>query len=235
MLGACLIVRQYLEALGKDAVTCRWQIPSRAHGTCFQRRLSPARQVAAPHSAVAQLVGVRPFYASIMKYPHFTLILTIIAAAAVTLPLRAGNLDNAPFQIIAPNGDWKLDEATSKQIAKDAFLVASLKNPKAQLISVVIRVGPFPPSASSLDNSCAGFRGSLKNPAVKMIADTEATYFGCKGRFFAYEATGQAGQTTYSETVMFNIGDTGWTVTSYGPSVQKEAVKQMITFFRNKP
>ena len=169
-----------------------------------------------------------------MKYPPIALILII--TAALTLPLRAGNLDKAPFQIIAPNADWKLDESTSTKIGKDVFFVATLSNPKTQLISKVLKAGPFPPSisASVFHDSCAGLRGSLNKPTVKIIADNEATFLGYKSRLFAYEAIGQARQLTYGETVLFIVDDTTWSITFSGPSDQKEAIKQMVTSFRKR-
>ena len=167
-----------------------------------------------------------------MKSPQKALALSLIIAANMCLPLLAGTLDNAPFQIAPPDTDWKLDDSKSQQLGKDVFLAASLVNEKKELKSVVI-TGPIKPSAKALDQICVGIRDSFTNPAVKKLSDVETTFLGFKAQALAYEVT-QAGQTTYNEARVFIVGDVSWVLSFSGPLAQKEAIKQMIAFYRPK-
>ena len=166
-----------------------------------------------------------------MKLPQRRLGLTFVIAT-ICLPSLAGTLDNAPFQIVAPGADWKLDDSVRQELAKDVFIVASLINEKKELKSVVISC-PVKPSASALDEVCSGIRESFSNPIVKKLSDQKTTFLGYKAQALAYEVT-QAGQTTYNEARVFIVGNTAWTISFTGSSSQKDAIKQMLTFYRPK-
>jgi hypothetical protein len=146
--------------------------------------------------------------------------------------LSAGTLENAPFQIVPPSPEWKLDDSTSQPLGKEAYLVASLSNKKASLNSVVCK-GTVKISPTALDEICAGMRKSFTSPSIKILSDAETNFLGYKSRTFALEMT-QAGETIYTETTVFVTADTSWTFIFTGSVNKKEAVKQIATYFHRK-
>lgn len=158
--------------------------------------------------------------------------LFIAMAATHCLPLLAGTLDTAPFKIAAPDADWKMDDSKSEEVGKDVVLIASLTHDKKEMKSVVL-TGPVKPNPPVLSQLCAGIRDSFANPAVKKISDTETTFLGYKAQALAYEVT-QGGQTTYNEARVFVAQNKPWIISFSGPLSQKEAIKQMITYYQPK-
>jgi len=167
-----------------------------------------------------------------LQFLQKTLAIRLIILATICSPALAGTLDNAPFRIAPPDADWKLDDSKTQPMGKDVFLAASLINEKSQLKSVVI-TGPVKPSAKALDQICEGIRASFTNPAVKKLSDAETTFLGFKARAFVYEVT-QAGVTTYNEARVFIVGDVSWVLSFSGPRLQKDAIQQMMGFYRPK-
>lgn len=160
--------------------------------------------------------------------------LLFVALAVINLPcaLTTGTLDDAPFRVVIPNGDWKLDDSTTQPMGKDVFLVATAINAKVGLKSVVIKAANLKESPdSALEKLCAGMRDTMSNPAVKKISEAETIFLGHKARKFAYEIT-QGDRTTYNEAIVFVAGKSGWTVACVGRTDQKEEIKQTFAFYR---
>lgn len=166
-----------------------------------------------------------------MFHPSFKLLVVIIAMAMPCL-LVAGTLDDAPFRVVVPNSDWKLDDSTAQPMGKDVFLVATAINAKIGLKSVVIKAANLKESPdSALEGLCAGMRDTMSNPAVKKISEAETVFLGHNARKFAYEIT-QGDRTTYNEAIVFVAGKTGWTVACVGRADQKEEIKRAFAFYR---
>jgi len=166
-----------------------------------------------------------------MKPSRKILALMSFLAALSWMPARAGTLDSAPFQLAAPSGDWKLDDAFPQQLGGGMVLAASLTNEKQQLKSVVV-TGPIKLTPTALDELCAGIRNSFSNPIVKKLSDEPATFLGYKAQALAYEVTPPGAAATYNEARIFLVGNTAWVISVIGPVTQKAAVKQMLTVYR---
>ena len=174
-----------------------------------------------------------------MKHKRIRLALILIATIITPFTLLAGTLDNAPFIITLPSADWKLSDSTSQKINQDILLVATFVNNRSDLESHVcttrcqpVPFNPFLPS--TLDKLCADVnRDMLVKSAYKKISETDTTFVGIKAKALAYEWT-QDGGAYYEQGVVFIVGNTGWIITFSGPAAQKEALKQMITFYRPK-
>ena len=174
-----------------------------------------------------------------MIHKRIRLALILIATIITPFTLLAGTLDNAPFIITLPSADWKLSDSTSQKINQDILLVATFVNNRSDLESHVcttrcqpVPFNPFLPS--TLDKLCADVnRDMLVKSAYKKISETDTTFVGIKAKALAYEWT-QDGGAYYEQGVVFIVGNTGWIITFSGPAAQKEALKQMITFYRPK-
>lgn len=168
-----------------------------------------------------------------MKLARFTFTLSILLALLVPLLARAGTLDDAPFRIVVPSADWQVDGTTAKPMGKDTFLDATISNTKTPLKSVVMSAALKKPSASSLDELCAGIRDSLANPAVKEISEADTTFLGYKARTFTYQVT-QGKQTTYNVATVFVADGKGWTIVCVGQPDQKDEIKTIFGFYKKK-
>lgn len=118
-------------------------------------------------------------------------------------------------------------------MGKNVFLVASLSNTNTGLKSVVIKTNPQGKSDSPLEQFCDGVRDSLKNPAVKLISESNTTFLNHKAKTFIYEIK-QGDRTIYNETVVFIAGKTAWTIVCVGESNKKEDVKRMLSYYAEK-
>ena len=166
-----------------------------------------------------------------MKPSRKILALMSFLAALSWMPARAGTLDSAPFQLAAPSGDWKLDDAFPQQIGGGMVLAASLTNDKQHLKSVVV-TGPIKLTPTALDELCAGIRNSFANPIAKKLFDEPATFLGYKAQALAYEVTPAGTTGTYNEARIFLVGNTAWVISVIGPVTQKDEVKKMLTLYR---
>jgi len=101
------------------------------------------------------------------------------------------------------------------------------------LKSAIIRTVLKTNSKSELDELCAGIRDSFSDPAVKKISEAETKFLNHKARRFTYEVN-QGGQTIYNEAVVFVAGKTGWTIVCLGRADQKDEVRRILTFYRDK-
>ena len=165
-----------------------------------------------------------------MFHPSFKVLVVMIAMATPCL-LVAGTLDDAPFRVVVPNNDWKLDDSTAQPMGKDVFLVATAINAKAGLKSVVIKAVNLKESPdSALEGLCAGMRDTLSNPAVKKISDAETIFLGRKARKFTYEIA-QGDRMVYNEAIVFIVQNIGWTIACVGRAEQKDEIKQLFAFY----
>jgi len=162
-------------------------------------------------------------------------IIALLAVVALFIPrlLCAGTLDDAPFRVVLPGTDWKIEDSTAQPMGKDVFLVATISNTNTLLKCVIIKAVLKETSDSSLGELCAGMRDSLDNPAVKMISEADTTFLGHKAKIFAYQIT-QGAQTTYNEATVSVIQGKGWTIACVGRPDQKAEIKKIIGFYRKK-
>jgi len=147
--------------------------------------------------------------------------------------LCAGTLDDAPFRVVVPSSEWKIEDSTAQAMGKDVFLVATISNTNTLLKSVIIKTVLEKASHSSLDELCAGMRDSFANPALKKISEAETTFLGYKARTFTYQVT-QGDQTTYNEATVWVADGKGWTIACVGRPDQKAEIKKIIKFYRKK-
>jgi hypothetical protein len=157
----------------------------------------------------------------------------LILALSISTPLLAGTLDDAPFRVVVPNQEWRIDDSTAQPMGQNVFLAATITNTNTQTKSVIIKAVMEKPSATALDELCAGIRSAFANPAVKKISETDTTFLGHKAKTFAYQV-GQGAQATYNETTVFVEGTVSWTIACVGRADQKEEVKKIIAFYRKK-
>lgn len=164
-----------------------------------------------------------------------TFVLTFASALALLVPGQsiAGALDDAPFRLVVPSGEWQIDDSRSQPMGKDVFLVATISKTNALLRSVVIKAGLTNASASSFEEFCAGIRDTFANPAVEKISETNTLFLGFKAKRFIYQVT-QGAQTTYNETTVFLANDKGWGIACVGPLDQKGEIKKILGFYRKK-
>lgn len=118
-------------------------------------------------------------------------------------------------------------------MGQDVFMVATIGNTNTVLKSVVVKTILDKPSAGVLDELCAGMRDSFANPAIKVISDTNTIFLGYKARTFVYQVT-QGEQVGYNEAILFVAGKNAWTIAFMGQPNQKEEIKKLVGFYRNK-
>src|SRR5664280_434129 len=159
-----------------------------------------------------------------MNKIFFNLLVVFISVTG-TLTTVAGTLDNAPFRVVLPSKDWKLNDSTAQEMGKDVYLVASVTSTNTKSKSVIIKADSKESPASEFEGLCAGIRDSFSNPAVKKLSDEETTFLGYKARRFTYEVNGN----TYNEAVVFVAGNTGWTIASVGLLDKKDEIKNLFT------
>ena len=147
--------------------------------------------------------------------------------------LCAGTLDDAPFRVVVPSIEWRIEDSVAQPMGKDVFLAATISNTNTLLKSVIIKTVLKRTSDSALDELCAGIRDSFSNPAVKKISESDTAFLGHKAKTFAYQVT-QGDQTTYNEATIFVVGGTGWTIACVGRPEQKDEIKQIFSFYRKK-
>jgi hypothetical protein len=165
------------------------------------------------------------------KLSKFTALLLL--ALSISTPLLAGTLDDAPFRVVVPTPEWRVDDSAAQPLGKDVFLAATITNTNTQTKSVVIKAVMEKPSATALDELSAGIRATFENPAVKKISETDTPFLGYKAKTFAYQI-GQGAQATYNETTVFVDGNVSWTIACVGRLDQKDEVKKIIAFYRKK-
>ena len=169
-----------------------------------------------------------------MTYPLTTRFLAILAVALIAGPLFAGTLDDAPFRVVLPNSDWKIDDSATQPMGDGVFLAATLGNAKESVKSVVIKIALDNASGSTLDKLCAGVLDALTDSAVTVLSQTDTTFLGYKAREFIFHRA-QAGQTIHSEVIVFIAGKTGWAIDSLAPLEQKTEIEQSFTLYQKKP
>jgi len=169
-----------------------------------------------------------------MKLTRFNFTFPLVLGSLIPLLSSAGTLDDAPFRIVVPSNEWKVENSAAPALGKDVFFAATLSNTNTMLKSVVIKTLLKKASNSSLDGLCAGIRDSFANPALRKISETDTTFLGYKARRFIYQVT-QSGQTTYNETIVFVAGDKGWSIACVGRPDQQDEVKKIFGFYRKKP
>jgi len=145
----------------------------------------------------------------------------------------AGTLDDAPFRVVVPSPDWQIDDSTAQPMGKDVFLAATISNTNTLLKSVVIKTILAQPTASSLDELCAGIRDAFSNPIVKEISESDVIFLGYHAKAFTYLIT-QGGQTIYNQAIIFVADGKGWTIAFVGRPEQKEAIKKIIGFYHRR-
>jgi len=155
--------------------------------------------------------------------------IVLLSFLAATLA-AAGTLDDAPFRVVLPNNSWVLNDSTTQDMGKNVFLVASITSTNTQSKSVIIKAEIENPSASSLDEFSAGIRGQLSNPIVKKLSEEQTVFLGFKAIHFTYLVNG----TSYNEAVVFVAGKTGWTIAGTGLLDQKNEIKKLFSFYKNK-
>jgi hypothetical protein len=160
----------------------------------------------------------------------FSSLLAAFILATGMSTVIAGTLDDAPFRIVLPSEDWKLNDSSAQDMGKNVFLVASITNTNSRSKSVIIKTELENPSATSLDELVAGMRDQLSNPAVKQLSDDETVFLGLKARRFSYLINGSV----YNVALVFVSGKNGWTVASVGSLEQKTEIQKLITFYKKK-
>lgn len=153
-----------------------------------------------------------------------------VAVTQTSLRLPAGALDTAPFRVVVPNDEWKIEDSTLRPMGNNVFLAAIVSNTNTLLKSVILKGVLKEASDTALDQVCAGINDSFSNKAVKKISEAEKMFLGHKAREFAYEVT-QGGQTTYNETIVFVDGKIDWTIICSGGTDHKEEIHQIFTFY----
>jgi hypothetical protein len=153
--------------------------------------------------------------------------IVLLSFLVVTLA-TAGTLDNAPFKIVLPSGNWKLSDSTAQDIEKNVFLVASITNINTQSKSLILKTILDKPTTSSLDEYSAGMWNTLSKLPVKSLSEESTTFLGFKARRFTYEVNG----TGYNETVAFVSGNTCWSIMCVGVVSKETEVQNLFTFYQ---
>ncbi len=161
----------------------------------------------------------------------FRLVVAVVVTVA-SVHTFAGTLDDAPFRVVVPNGDWKVDDSASQDFGKNVFLVATISKTNTLLKSAVVKGLIKKITKLSLEEYASGIRDSMANPAVKKISEVETTFLGYKAKKFIYELKGD--QTTYNEAIVFISEKAGWTILGTGPAEQKGEIKQIFDFYQKK-
>jgi hypothetical protein len=168
-----------------------------------------------------------------MTSPQFAALLSIVVSLLVPRLVFAGTLDEAPFRVVVPDGEWQIADSTARPMGGEVFLVATISHTNTLLKSVVIKTVLKQTTDSGLDELCAGIRDSFANPAVQKVSEKDTTFMGYKAKAFTYEVT-QGGQATYNEATVFIADGKGWTIACIGRSDQKDAIKKIIGFYQKK-
>ena len=113
------------------------------------------------------------------------------------------------------------------------FLVATGRNAKTGVTSLVLKTILNKPSASALDEMCQGIRDSFTNPVVKKSTDEDVKFLNFSARRFVYTVT-QSGRSTYNEAILFVANGIGWTISSSGPQQQEADVKRILGMYKEK-
>lgn len=163
----------------------------------------------------------------------FAKLSVVVAVVATSFSVVAGTLEDAPFKVSLPNDGWKLADSAAQDMGHAVSLVATVTKTNSPLKSIIVKTIIDGPLASALDELSAGMRDSLANPIVKKLSDEETTFLGYKARRFTYEVT-QNNQTTYSETILFVVGKTGWSIVSVGLATQKIEVRGVFAFYQKR-
>jgi hypothetical protein len=164
---------------------------------------------------------------------QFLSTLLLVIASFIATPLLAGTLDDAPFRVVVPNQQWRVDDSVARPMGQGVVLAASITNTNTQTKSVIIKAVVEKPSANSLDELCSGIRATLQNPAVKNISETDTIFLGHKAKRFVYQIN-QGAQAVYNETTVFVDGTVGWTIACVGRLDQKDEIKKIITFYQKE-
>jgi hypothetical protein len=160
-------------------------------------------------------------------------VLAAVVIAVAPLVARAGGLDDAPFRVKVPDGDWKVDAAAPKTMGQGVLLVATVSNPRTHLKSFVLRETLQPPSDKALEELGGGIRASFTKRNVKVVADTATPFLGHDAKNFAYEMV-HGTQTNYNATTVFVAAGAGWTITCVGRPEQSNEVQRIFSFYRTK-
>ena len=156
---------------------------------------------------------------------------SLLIVTIIPLPLCAELPADAPFQIVTPDTDWKLDPAT-KSLGPDRSVVAAIANEKNG-VQVLVITGPIKPIPTALSEISAGLRDSFTNPAVKLTTDEATTFLAYKAHRFTYEIKAQD-RVVYGETMVFVLDSTGWVISASAPAAQKDAAQKAFSFFQPK-
>lgn len=155
---------------------------------------------------------------------------TPVAITQTPSLLPTGTLDDAPFYVVVPNYEWKIEDSKLRPMGNNVFLAAIVSNTNTLLKSVILKGVLKEASDSALDQMCAGINDSFANKGVKKISETGKMFLGRKAREFAYEVT-QGGRTTYNEAIVFVDGKIDWTIFCSGSADHKEEIHKIFTFY----
>lgn len=158
----------------------------------------------------------------------------IFTTAAATTGLT-GTLDDAPFRVVVPGANWKLDESVMRSKGDGVYLVGVLTNSQTGVWLRVAKTEFAESTAKALNDVCTGVRDSfLSSPSVKPLADEEAVFLGYKARRFSFQNAHVSRPPTYEEAIIFAVGKTAWTVNAIGLLNQTNQVRQSFTLFQKR-
>jgi hypothetical protein len=147
------------------------------------------------------------------------------------IPLAAESSDSAPFRILVPSSDWKLD-STPRKLHENALITATFVKTNSLLRSLVIRYSLGGTSDSILAKLSAEMRQGLSGLAVKNASEQQTKFLNLKAARFTYEMA-QKGRVEYYDAVAFAIDNTGWAIVCVGPPDQKNEVEKMFDFYHS--
>lgn len=143
----------------------------------------------------------------------------------------AGTLSDAPFHVVLPGADWKLDDSKTRPMGKAVSLVATINNQREHIRSFVLRETLQPPADKALDELSAGIRDSFTKRNVKKISESDAAFLGFPAKTFTYEVI-REGQTNFNATTVFVAGESGWTIACVGRAGQSNEVQEALSFYQ---
>ena len=139
--------------------------------------------------------------------------------------------DERPFRVVAPAGDWTLDESTRRQLRDNAFITTTLTKNNSFLRSAVFEYRFESPANAILEKMSAELGQPISDPSVKNASTKEIKFLKHKAIRLTYELT-QNDRTEYVAATLFANDNIGWAILCAGPSEQKEAVEKIFDCYQ---
>ena len=158
--------------------------------------------------------------------------LWVIFPAVLALSAPAGTLEDAPFRLTLPAGDWQFEGTDPIRDRSINLVRIAYATNSTGLRTLVMRHELQETTGDPLEQLAGTMYTTLTTNQVK-VTMTATNFVGHPARLLVYEMT-IPNETAYTEAILLVTGDAGWTIAAMGPAGREAEIKQILSFYSTK-